>query len=65
MVVTLGAIERQPKHRLRGVFDGLIEPAGAVELEVLPGEEAGCAEPVEVGRDRASSAASISRSIWS
>ena len=48
VVVALRAIERESQHRLGGVFDRLIEPAGAIELEVLPGQVAGSPKAVEV-----------------
>ena len=48
VIVALGAVHRQTEERLRGVLDGLLKPAIAVEQEILPRQEAGGAETVEV-----------------
>ena len=39
MIVTLRTIEGQTQHRFRNMFNGLIEPAGTIELEILSSQK--------------------------
>lgn len=50
VIVAFAAIERHSEHGFEGVLDGFIKPAGAVELEVLAGKEAGGPQALGIGR---------------
>ncbi len=49
VVVALGAVHRQAEERLGSVLDRFLQPAIAIENEVLPSQEAGRPQPIRVG----------------